>query len=128
MPPVLAMGATLQCTMGATIQLVITPVNRVMTTHLPSATIMDQVPFMNLMPAGVCTSMANPAVASATAAALGVLTPMPCTPVPAGPWAPGSTRVMFNKKPALNNTCQLMCSYGGAITVINPGQMRVQCM
>jgi hypothetical protein len=113
--------------MGAAIQFVVLPANRVMTSSLPSATIMDQVPFVNLVPSGVCMSLSNPAVASATTAAAGVLTPQPCTPVPAGPWSPGSTRVMFNKKPALNNTCQLMCSYGGMIAVTNPGQMRVQC-
>ncbi len=127
MPPVVAMSAMAQCAMGATIQIVVLPVNRVMTSSLPAATAMDQVPFMNLVPAGVCTSMANPAVAAATAAAFGVLTPMPCTPVPAGTWVPGSVRVMFNKKPALNNTCTLMCSYGGSIMITNPGQFRVQC-
>ena len=62
-------------------------------------------------------SMANPTVASATAAALGVLTPMPCTPVPAGVWAPGSPTVLVGGKPALNNTSKLMCAYGGVISV-----------
>lgn len=127
MGQVLCMGAMLQCSFGATITFMVTPENRVTLTYMPAATIMDNIPFKNLIPAGVCTSMANPAVASATAAALGVLTPMPCTPVIPAPWIPGSVRVMFNKKPALNNTCTLMCAYGGVISITFPGQVRVNC-
>ena len=128
MPPIVCMGGMLQCSMGATISFMVTPANRVMTSNMPAAAIMDNVMGMNLVPAGVCISMANPAVAAATAAALGVLVPQPCTPMPAGPWIPGCMRVMFNNKPALNATCTLMCAYAGVITITNPGQFRVQGM
>jgi hypothetical protein len=74
----------------------------------------------------MCTSIANPTVASATAAALGVLTPMPCVPVPAGPWAPGSPTVLIGGVPALNNTSKLICAWAGVISIINPGQVNVQ--
>ena len=80
---------------------------------------------INILPFGVCTSMANPMVAAATAAALGVLTPMPCVPVPAGIWAPGVLKVMLGGMPALDNTCKLMCAWGGVIQVLNPGQTKV---
>jgi hypothetical protein len=79
-----------------------------------------------VMPFGVCTSMANPMVAAATAAALGVLTPMPCIPAPAGPWAPGSPKVLIGTFPALTQTCKLMCMWGGVIQITVPGQFTSQ--
>jgi hypothetical protein len=70
----------------------------------------------------MCSSIANPTVASATAAALGVLTPMPCIPVTTAPWTPGSSSVMLGYMPALTNNCTLMCTWGGVIQVTVPGQ------
>jgi hypothetical protein len=32
---------------------------------------------------------------------------------------------MIGNKPTLNNSCQLMCAWGGVITVSNPGQQTV---
>lgn len=93
---------------------------------MPLATIMDNVPMVNILPFGMCSSLANPTVASATAAALGVLTPMPCIPVCPGPWAPGVPQVLIGGKPALNNQCKLTCAYGGIIQFTNPGCMTIQ--
>jgi hypothetical protein len=119
------MGAMLQCSFGAApSSLVVLPTNRVLTST-PVANIMDTIPFVNIMPFGVCTSMANPAVAAATAAALGVLTPMPCTPVPAGPWVPGVPTILVGNMPAVNSNCKLMCSFGGVIQILSPGQFTV---
>jgi hypothetical protein len=85
----------------------------VSTCNMLQATIMD-----NKVPTfGMCSNPANPAVASATAAAMGVLTPMPCTPVTAAPWAPGAATVLVCGKPLLNNSSKLMCSYGGVIQI-----------
>jgi hypothetical protein len=33
--------------------------------------------------------------------------------------------VMIGNKPALNNSCTLMCMWGGVISVMNPGQQTV---
>lgn len=120
------MGAMLQCSFGAApSSLVVLPANRVNATT-PAATIMDNVPFVNILPFGVCSSLANPAVATATAAAQGVLTPMPCTPVITASWTPGSPMVLIGNITALNNASTLMCAYGGMITITNPGQFAVQ--
>jgi len=117
------MGAQLQCSFGTTpASMTVTPENRVNTSNHPAATIMDYVPMKNIMPFGMCTTLSNPQVAAATAAAQGVLTPQPCIPVTSAPWTPGSPTVMIGNKPALNNTCTLMCNWGGVISVSNPGQ------
>lgn len=115
-------GATMMCTMGAApSSLVVLPVNRVLAGP-PAANILDNVPFLNVPPFGVCTSMANPAVAAATAAALGVLTPMPCTPVTVAPWVPGVPKVLVGSMPAVDVSCKLICAFGGSISIMSPGQ------
>jgi hypothetical protein len=120
------MGASLMCSFGAAPStLVVLPAGRVLT-QTPAATIMDNVPLVNIMPFGMCSSLANPAVASATAAALGVLTPMPCIPVTTAPWIVGAPTVLIGDKPALNNSSTLMCNWGGVIQITVPGQMAVQ--
>jgi len=117
------MGAMLQCSFGvAPSSLVVLPANAVLT-QTPAATILDNAPMVNILPFGMCNSPANPMVAAATAAALGVLTPMPCIPVTAAPWAPGSPTVLIGNMPALNNSSKLMCNWGGVIQINSPGQM-----
>lgn len=118
-------GAMLKCSFGtAPSSMVVMPASQVLS-PTPAATIMDNVPMMNIMPFAMCTTVSNPQVASATAAALGVLTPMPCIPNTTAPWAPGSPTVLIGGKPALNNSCKLMCMWGGVIEVTYPGQTTV---
>ena len=115
-------GAVMMCTFGvAPSTLNILPTNKVMATT-PAANIMDTIPMVNIPPFGMCDSMSNPQVTAAAAAALGVLTPMPCVPVPAGPWVPGKPTVLIGNMPAIDNTCMLTCAYGGVITITAPGQ------
>lgn len=119
------MGATLQCSFGAApSSLVVLPVNRVLT-NTPAATIMDNAPLVNIMPFGMCSSIANPTVAAATAAALGALTPMPCVPVTPAPWVVGAPTVLIGNMPALNNNSKLMCTWGGVIQIVVPGQVKM---
>lgn len=115
----------MQCSFGAApSSLMVLPANRTMT-GTPAANIMDHKPFVNVLPFGMCSSMANPMVAAATAAALGALTPMPCIPVTAAPWIVGAPTVMIGNMPALNNSSKLMCNWGGVIQIVNPGQFTV---
>jgi hypothetical protein len=124
MPKHVCMGAMLQCTFGvAPSTFMVLPVNRVMTSFVPAANIMDNKPMVNILPFGMCTSPTNPAVAAATAAALGVLTPMPCIPNTVAPWAPGAATVLLANMPALDDTSKLTCLWGGMISVSMPGQM-----
>ena len=91
----------------------------------PTLTIKDVAPFTNVCPCGMCNSLANPAVASATAAALGVLTPQPCTPNPIGLWT-SSTSVTVGGAPALASDATLLCSFGGTISIRDAGQKTVR--
>jgi Domain of unknown function (DUF4280) len=124
MPIQVVNSAQLMCSMGmAPSALVVLPLNRVMSGNQPAANIMDHKPLVNIMPFGACRSPAFPATAAATAAAMGVLTPMPCVPGTVSPWVPGSATVMVGNMPAVNNTCKLTCMWGGVIQVAMPGQM-----
>ena len=98
----------------------------VMAGSMPAATIMDNKPIVNIPPFGMCTSLANPTVAAATAAALGVLTPMPCVPATVAPWVVGAPTVLIGNMPALDNTSKLMCMWAGVIQVVTPGEFTVQ--
>jgi len=126
MPMQVCMGANMMCTFGvAPSSLVVLPVNRVMTSEVPDANIMDHIPMVNIMPFGMCMSPSNPTVAAATAAALGVLTPMPCIPATTEPWTPGASNVLLGNMPTLDNVSELMCMWGGVITFVTPGEMTV---
>ena len=123
MPLQVVNGAMLQCSSGmAPSSLFVLPKNQKMSGNMPAANIMDHIPMMNILPFGMCQSPANPLVAAATAAALGVLTPMPCIPATASPWAPGSATKMLANFPALNSTSQCACNWAGVISITNPGQ------
>jgi hypothetical protein len=120
------MGAMLMCTMGmAPSSLVVLPTNMVLTDEVPDANIMDNIPLVNIMPFGMCISPANPMVAAATAAAMGVLTPMPCIPATVAPWVPGAPTVLLAEMPTLDETSTLMCMWAGVITIMMPGEMTV---
>lgn len=117
----------MMCTMGmAPSSLVVLPTNMVLTSDMPAANIMDNIPLVNIMPFAMCMSPANPMVAAATAAAMGVLTPMPCIPMTVAPWVPGAPTVLLAEMPTLDETSTLMCMWAGVISIIMPGEMTVQ--
>jgi len=92
----------------------------------PAGVLTDMVPMVNIPPFGMCSSLSNPTVASATAAALGVLTPMPCIPVPAGVWLSPAPKVQIGGQPAISDGSKLLCAWGGQIAVQFAGQTSVQ--
>jgi hypothetical protein len=123
--PQVVSTAMMMCTFGvAPSTLNVLPINRVMVEGRPAANIMDHLPIVNIPPFGMCMSLSNPMVASATAAALGVLTPMPCVPVTSAPWVPGAPTTLVANQPALTASSQCMCAWGGVITFQMPGSMQ----
>lgn len=121
MAQLVAMSAMMSCSFGVAPATLIVAVPTVTAEMKPAANIMDNKPIANIPPFGMCNSMSNPTVAAATAAALGVLTPMPCVPVTAAPWAPGSATVTLRGMPALQNSSTCNCNWGGVITFSNAG-------
>lgn len=87
---------------------------------LAGATITDIAPLVNIPSFVMCSSMANPQVAAATAAAMGALTPMPCVPVIPAPWAPPSPFVSWNGVPLATVQSMCLCTWGGQISVAQP--------
>lgn len=125
MPQVVVSGATCACSFGmAPCSMNVTSQAKVLVSGKPCATIQD-CQKVNLPSFGMCTSMANPQVAAATAAALGVLTPQPCMLMPAGTWIPKKPSVFIDGKLILSNDSKLICSNGmGNISIVSPGQVK----
>ena len=118
-------GAGLKCTLGSSPStLTVMPTNKVQV-DTPAANIVDQTSMLNIASFGLCRSPANPTVATATAAAMGVLTPMPCVPMTVAPWATGTPTVLIGNMAALNDESKLMCSWGGTISITSAGQVKV---
>jgi hypothetical protein len=117
-------GAQLQCSFGtAPSALVVLPANKVNCGNVPAANIMDHVPMTNIMSFGMCQSISNPEVATATTAAQGVLTPQACVPATSSPWAPGAAKTKVGNQPALDKDSKCNCQWLGVIQITSPGQV-----
>ncbi|MDR1605339.1 MAG: DUF4280 domain-containing protein [Gracilibacteraceae bacterium] len=117
-------GATYVCSFGTVPGVLKAGKASVLAAGMPAATISDVAPMTAISPCGLCTTPSNPTVAAATAAALGVLTPQPCIPVPVGAWL-GSKGPLIGGTPGLSGEGRLLCAYGGSISIVAPGQTKV---
>jgi uncharacterized Zn-binding protein involved in type VI secretion len=117
-------GADLQCTMGSAPAKFAVVASDVVAAAA-SGNVDDFKPGANVAPFGMCKSMSNPQVASATSAAQGTLTPQPCSPVLTSAWSPGSSTVLVRGVPALHEGSECLCQWGGAIRVTSAGQSDV---
>lgn len=121
--PIAVCGALCKCSFGvAPAPLTVIPKITVIAAGLPIATIMDFVPMLNISTFGMCNTLSNPTVAAATAAALGVLTPMPCVPAVVAPWISAKPTCLLGGIPVVSGGDKCMCMWGGAISITMPGQ------
>lgn len=122
--PWLGSTTLLQCNQGMVPAIFnVLPNHKVMASFLPIANIMDNKPFVNIVPFIICKSVLNPAVL-----ALLITTGQqkgPCIPVIPAPWIPGNPMVQVGSFSSINMSSKLMCAYGGLISVIIPGQFTV---
>lgn len=117
-------GAMMRCTMGTSpAKLTVLPVRTVNLTGPPMANISDHKSMVNLAPFGLCRSLGFPATASATAAAHGHLTPMPCMHNTPAPWMGGKMDYLIKGQPALLKSCKCQCMWGGTISLVSDGQV-----
>lgn len=120
MNPIVIQGTLLKCSFGnLPTPIMVLPDKKVNAT-LPVAVKSDHIPFVNILPFGMCNNPVNPVVAAATAAAFGVLTPMPCIPCTVGDWEGGNRKVLIGGQEAIHMGCSLKCLYGGEIKVVAP--------
>ena len=105
-------GAIMRCQLGTTPSRLIVTSNQVVTmTGVPAATVMDNQPIDNVPTFGSCQRSAPPPL---------------CVPVTSSsPWKLGSTTLVIEGKPALNTLCKLICTQGGEISIVEPGQSGV---
>ena len=126
MPNPVAFGSMIKCSQGiAPMPLIVVPIARVTSGFVPLATVNDVIPFVNIVPFGMCNSAANPAVIAARAAALGSPVPGPCVPVTMGPWSKGAQKVKIGGAAALTKDSTCRCTWNGSISVVNTPATRV---
>jgi hypothetical protein len=122
--PCAVSGAMITCSFGVAPSTLNVVVPRPTVEGRPVANITDIVPGANIPPFGMCQSLANPTVAAATAAALGVLTPMPCVPVITAPWTPMAPQMTAGGAPVVVAGAQCFCAFAGVISITMPGAVR----
>lgn len=117
-------GATLKCSFGdKNSKLSVYPDRTVFLTERPMANISDHTSMYNIWPFGKCRTVSYPSTGSATAAAHGKLTPMPCIPGTVTEWLNGKSDYIIKGKPALLKSSYCRCQWGGIITIIDDGQV-----
>lgn len=125
MKPVVIQGTLLKCSFGnVPVPIMVLP-DRKVNSMLPVAVKSDHIPLLNILPFGMCSNPANPMVIAATAAAMGVLTPVPCIPCTVQDWTGVCEKVKIKGKEAINMDSSLECLYGGKIQVQAPLQPTV---
>lgn len=125
MKPIIIQGTLLKCSFGnAPVPIMVLPDKKV-NSMLPVAVKSDHIPFLNILPFGMCSNPANPMVIAATAAAMGVLTPVPCIPCTVQDWTGACGKVKIKGKEVINMDSRLQCLYGGSIQAAASMQPRV---
>lgn len=117
-------GACLQCSLGTnSTNLNVLSVRDVILSGVPMGNISDHISMVNIPSFGRCRSLAYPPTATATAAAHGKLTPMPCIPGTVSNWLFGKDDYLISNSPALKIDSKCRCQFGGIISLKSDGQI-----
>lgn len=116
-------GACIQCSLGTrSTKLNVLPTRSVILSGNPMGNVSDHISIVNIPSFGRCRSLAYPPTASATAAANGKLTPMPCIPGTMSDWMRGKDDYIICNSPALKTDSKCRCQFGGVVTLKSDGQ------
>lgn len=107
--------------------LIVLPSRNVILAGHPMGNSSDHMSMVNVCPFGRCKSLAYPPTASATAAAHGKLTPMPCVPGTYFNWVRCKDDVLICDFPSLTISSKCKCVYGGTISLQSDGQTSHSC-
>ena len=121
-------GAKIKCSFGAGPKsMMVLPLNRTLTASVkPIANVLDIIPFVNIPAFGNCLSPANP-MNWKMAGPVPVFIPSSCIPIPVSPWSPGAKKTKIGKQPVVLANSKTMCAWAGSISVVNPGQTKIDC-
>ena len=113
----ICLGRGLKCSFGTTPSaLNVIPKSLSTVNGLPAATVLDAAPIVNILPFGFCNAPTNPAFIAAHS--LPVPPPVPCIPIPLGPWTPIKLTALWAGPPMLLPNSKLMCQWAGIITIL----------
>lgn len=115
------MGALLKCQFGNLPSPISVLMFNKVSGLMPFANVNDHIPFINIVPFGICDCPGNPTVLPAKLAGITV----PCTPVTPSPWSGAAQKVKVGSMAAITKDSKLACIFGGQITVSMPGQLTV---
>lgn len=119
----LSNGSILKCSFGdSSSNYIISPEKKFFINEEPMASISDVKSLVNICPFGMCSSMQNPTVASATSANNGVLKKMPCNPQIIGQWSNGVNYFLLSNEKVPCDKSKLNCAYSGVISVKEANQ------
>ena len=124
--PILTLGTVLSCKPWGMVPMpmMVLPTNRILTGKMPTASMKDVVPFLNIPSFIMCTSKANPMVIAVMAASFGAVQQAPCIPAPVSPWIMAGMRVPGGKVPLITKSACTMCMWAGTIAPQAPAQFQ----
>ena len=121
-------GAKISCSFGAGPKsMLVLPLNRTLTANTkPIANTLDIIPFVNIPAFGNCLSPANP-MNWKMAGPVPIFVPSSCIPIPVAPWSPAAKKTKLANSPVVLANSKTSCVWAGSISVVNPGQMKIDC-
>ena len=121
-------GAKISCSFGSGPKsMLVLPLNRTLTANTkPIANILDIIPFVNIPAFGNCLSPAqsNELENGRTCPRFYSVFLHSHT---VSPWSPGAKKTKIGQQPVVLANSKTMCAWAGSISVVNPGQVKIDC-